>query len=95
MKIIWTATARKHLHGIFDYIAKDKPSAAASTASRIEESVSHLKSFPFLGRRDASLRSRMLSIPDIPYIVFYTVIEGEIKITAVHHAKQGLPTRRM
>ena len=47
--IRYLRTAEKDLDDIFEYIRKDKPSAAISLLEKFDKSISKLASNPFLG----------------------------------------------
>ncbi|MCI0506558.1 MAG: type II toxin-antitoxin system RelE/ParE family toxin [Gammaproteobacteria bacterium] len=48
-EIRWTEEAHHWLHGIYDYIAADNPSAAQKVVAGIYEKAQVLRSFPEIG----------------------------------------------
>jgi toxin ParE1/3/4 len=50
-KIRWTEEATRWLNDIYEYIAKDDPSAAGRVVAGIYDRVQLLRSFPALGHR--------------------------------------------
>jgi plasmid stabilization system protein ParE len=57
-EINWTAEAELWLKDIYDYIARDKPGAAAKVVSGICKNVQILKDFPEIGYKYRGTRRR-------------------------------------
>lgn len=71
-EVVWTEPALSDLDAIADYIALDKPAAAAGLVQRIFAHIGQLESFPELGSRPPELkRSRYRQIVEPPCRVFY------------------------
>ena len=88
VKIRYLPTAEKDLEDIFDYILKDKPSAALSLLENFDHSISQLALNPELGviPKDDRLKKlgyRMLIVGK--YLVFYVVKTNTIQIRRVIH----------
>jgi toxin ParE1/3/4 len=88
MKVIVREAAALDLDGIFEWISKDNPRAAAAMLERIRGRINRL-AFPGLahiGRPGLVEDTRELVEP--PYIIVYEVNElaGEIIVLAVVHA---------
>lgn len=86
--IRYLRTAERDLNDIFEYIKKDKPSAAVSLLERFDKSISQLASNPFLGiipkdERLKNLGYRMLIVD--PYLVFYIVKTRTVQIRRIIH----------
>jgi hypothetical protein len=58
---------------IRDYVAKDKPDAAARLATRIVSLVEALKEYPYLGRIGTGPGVRELIVGGTPYSIFFRV----------------------
>jgi toxin ParE1/3/4 len=87
-KIRYLSTAEKDLDDIFDYILRDKPSAALGLFEKIDHSISQLALNPEIGvvPKDDRLKKlgyRMLIIDK--YLVFYVVKTNTIQIRRVIH----------
>lgn len=54
-EIIWTEPALSDLDAIADYVALDKPDAAAALVKRMLEHVEHLQLYPEIGSRPPEL----------------------------------------
>lgn len=90
-KIEYLPSAANDLIEIVNYIKNDNQPAAVSLVSKIDESISHLSQFPYLGVtpediRLQSLGYRMLIIEN--YIVFYVVLEDVVEIRRIISGKR-------
>jgi plasmid stabilization system protein ParE len=86
--IRYLSTAQKDLDEIFDYILRDKPSAALSMLENFDHSISQLSLNPELGvipkdDRLKNLAYRMLIVEK--YLVFYVVKPRSIQIRRIIH----------
>ncbi|HTS38756.1 MAG TPA: type II toxin-antitoxin system RelE/ParE family toxin [Candidatus Solibacter sp.] len=88
LKIVWSPLARTRLREIHDYVARDKPEAAARLSARIVSVVEVLSEFPLLGRAGAEPGVRELIIGGTPYGVLYKVRGKRIMINTVWHGAQ-------
>jgi toxin ParE1/3/4 len=77
------------LQEIRDYVAKDKPDAAARLATRIVTLVEALKDHPYLGRAGSEPGVRELVVGGTPYLVFYRVRAQRVIITTIWHGAQS------
>jgi toxin ParE1/3/4 len=88
LEIRYLATAEKDLDIIFDYVAKDNPSAAASLLEEFDLAISSLSFNPELGviPKDDRLKNRGYRILIIrKYLVFYVVKGKVIQIRRILH----------
>lgn len=86
--IRYLRTAECDLYGIFDYISRDNPSAAAALLEKIDQSIALLADNPYLGviPKDERLKSkgyRMLVVQK--YLVFYIVKNKTVQIRRILH----------
>ena len=91
MKIIWSRRAIGHLTALRDYIAQDKPGAAAEVAAKILDAVERLEVFPNLGRPGRLAGTRELVVAGTPYVIPYRVRGNRIELLAVFHGRQRWP----
>ena len=82
--------AQQDLIDILDYIKQDNPGAALKLINEIDEVISKLEDFPFMGftPKDLYLKSlnyRMLVIDN--YLVFYIVKDLIVEIRRIIHGK--------
>jgi len=92
MKLVWSRHAVGQLAEIREYIARDKPGAAAHVAGRIREAVSLLKRHPHLGKRGLLPGTRELVVPGMPFVIAYRIRQRTVEIIAVHHGAQRRET---
>jgi toxin ParE1/3/4 len=97
VKVIYRHRVHSDLDAIFRYIARDNPLAAKKVISRITLSVSRLNRFPFLGRHGLKPGTRELSVPGVPYVIIYRVVEDVdedfVEIVAIYHTARNRPRR--
>ena len=91
MQVKWTRRALLNLDAAVDYIAKDNPTAAQSTAQQIWTASQLLAAQPGLGRPGRVASTRELIIPGLPYILPYTEKAGTIYILRVIHTSTMWP----
>jgi toxin ParE1/3/4 len=87
MRIVWRRLARDDLDRQFEWIAKDRPRAAAAMRERVITAIDLLEAWPLLGRRSRK-GFRELPVARSPFIVIYRVEETEIVIVRVMHGAQ-------
>lgn len=88
-RLQWDDRALADLDSIADYIAADKPRAAAKVIAYIRNAALSLETSPELGRASPEPGVRELILARYPYILAYEIIESEVRILAVfHHAQQ-------
>jgi toxin ParE1/3/4 len=85
VNLLFKRRALGHLKKIHAYIAKDNPAAARRVVERIEEVTSRLSFMPMSGRPGVVKGTRLLVVPNLPYIVVYRVRGGSVEIIAVLH----------
>lgn len=89
VEIVWSPLARKRLQEILDYVARDKPDAAARLATRIVALAEALKGHPYLGRAGSEPGVRELVVGGSPYLIFYRVRANRVTITTIWHGAQS------
>jgi addiction module RelE/StbE family toxin len=90
-KIEYLPSSAKDLTEIVDYIKIDSPQSALNFLDKIDESISHLEQFPFIGviPKDIRLQSlgyRILIIDN--YLVFYVVFDDIVEIRRIISGKR-------
>ncbi|MGD0271825.1 MAG: type II toxin-antitoxin system RelE/ParE family toxin [Candidatus Sulfotelmatobacter sp.] len=94
VEIVWSPRSLARLREIRDYIAKDKPDAAARLAMRIVSLVEALREHPFLGRAGGEPGVRELIVGGTPYLIFYRVRANRVTIATIWHGAQSRRRRR-
>ena len=93
MTVVWSARAVRDLAQLRAFIATDRPSAAATTATAILSSVELLAERPALGRPGRLPGTRERVVPGTPYLVPYRVRGDRLEVIAVLHGRQRWPER--
>ena len=90
MKLVFDEKALVDLEGIYNWIAKDNPSAALAVVERVFASAEHLASFPQMGHAGRDEGTLEWVVPRLPYIVIYEihVDRDEVIVVAVVHGAQ-------
>lgn len=91
--INYLSIARKDLTDIIEYIQEDNPNAALKFLNQIEDTISKLEDFPYMGAtpKDTLLQYKSYLILVIQsYLVFYVVKEKtlEVEIRRIIHGKR-------
>jgi toxin ParE1/3/4 len=90
LPIRWTARARRNFGVLMAYIAEVNPDAAEQLSHRIESAVLPLSEHPYLYRTGRVAGTReMVAHPN--YLVVYRVLDAEIEVVNVLHARQRYP----
>ena len=90
-KIEYLPSSAKDLTEIVDYLKIDSPQSALNFLDKIDESISHLEQFPFIGviPKDIRLQSlgyRILIIDN--YLVFYVGFDDIVEIRRIISGKR-------
>jgi len=91
MRVIWSKRAREDLEEIANYIAQDKPQAAANWLRDVQDSAVLLSTFPSSGqvleeKNDPSYRVLLIGM----YRLIYRVTETSVEILLVHRTSRRL-----
>jgi len=82
-KLVIAPSARQDLSDIFDYIARDKPIAAANWVEKIEEKCKLIAATPEFGERRPEYGSQIRSSVVGRYVIFFRPIESGIEVLRV------------
>jgi toxin ParE1/3/4 len=93
VRVRWLARALANLNAEAEFIARDKPRAAARVVHTIHETVDLLRQHPNLGRPGRVSGTRELVVPGTPYILPYRVRDDEIQILRVFHGARRWPSK--
>jgi toxin ParE1/3/4 len=92
MKILWSPLAIDRASEIAEYIAQDKPSAAAKWIDTVFSKVEQLKSTPEIGRLVPEIRNNQFrELIYGNYRIIYRIEKNQISILTIRHGKQILP----
>jgi toxin ParE1/3/4 len=90
VKLVFDEKALVDLEGIFNWIAKDNPTAAKAVVERLFASTEHLATFPQMGHAGRDEGTQEWVVPRLPYIVIYEIHadRNEAIVVAVVHGAQ-------
>ena len=91
MSVRWTRPALRDLEEIGDYIARDKPEAAARLVTKILDHAQALSEHPMKGRPGRAPQTRELVITGTPFVVPYRLRGNDVEILAVFHGARRWP----
>lgn len=92
MKILWSPLAIERATEIAEYIAQDKPSAAAKWIETVFSKVEQLKFSAEIGRFVPEIRNNQFrELIYGNYRVIYRIEKKQISILTIRHCKQILP----
>ncbi len=86
--IRWSLSASQQLIGIYDFIAQDKPEAAAEFTKSILDILERLAEHPLLGRPGRKAGTRELIVS--PFVVVCRSDEQVIDVQAIYHGRQRI-----
>ena len=89
MKVRWTTTALRDIESLHQYIAQDRPDAAAATLETICSGIEALERHLEMGRKGRANGTQEVIIP--PYVVVYRVHEAVIELLAIIHSARRWP----
>jgi len=84
MRLQYDPRALADLREIHEFIARDDATAAGRVIARIRHSIERLSVLPFSGRPGVK-DTRLLVVPNLPYIVVHRVCDNFVEILAVFH----------
>ena len=93
MRVKWTRKALVNLDNAVEYIAADKPAAAADVALKIWNTAQRLADQPGMGRPGRVSGTRELIVPGLSYILPYVEMDGAMFILRVMHASMKWPEK--
>ena len=82
-KLVIAPSARQDLSDIFDYIARDKPIAAANWVETIEEKCKLIATTPEFGEKRPEYGTDIRSSVVGRYVIFFRPIENGIEVVRV------------
>ena len=91
MKVRFTRTAQRDLAQIHTYISLDSPTIASRFVVRLIERARELADQPLAGRETDEPGVRVIVAPKLRYFIFYTIVEGEVRVTHIRHTSRRRP----
>ncbi len=91
MKVFWTDTAKSHLYGIRDFIARDSETYAKRVIDRLTRRSQQIASFPMSGRVVPEFRiDQLREVFEGPFRIIYYIKADCIEVLAVIHGAQNV-----
>lgn len=92
-RIRYTQQSVDDMDAIFDYIVIENRDAAVKLLQAFEESIGHLADTPYIGAallagETAMIASGYRYLVVSPYMIFYRVFDGEVRIGRILHSRQ-------
>lgn len=92
MHVRFSPRAKADLRSIYSCIAQQNPSAAVRVVDRVLIAISHLETFPLLGRTGRVYGTRELVMRGLPYYAVYSLPdEYHIDVERVLHGARMWP----
>lgn len=91
MKIRLSQAAVRDLREVRAHIALDSPEAARQVVVRLQKSVELLAARPDMGRPSANGKTREWSVPGLPYVIPYRVVDDVLEIVRIWHTRRDRP----
>ena len=91
LKVKYTPIAIQDLNAGYDYIYSENPVAARQVIERIEQTVIHLKSQPFMGHAGRVEETYEVYVPNTPFIIVYQVSSELLVIVSILHTARKYP----
>ena len=91
MKVRFTRPAQRDLAQIHAYISQDSPDIASRFVARLIERSRMLADNPLEGRETDEPNTRVIVVPRLRYLIFYTIVAEEIHITHIRHTSRRRP----
>ncbi len=86
MKLTVTDRAKQDLKSVGTFIARDNPVRAQSFVREIRSYIFSLAEFPHKGVAREDVRPGLKMIAFGPYLIFYTVTAGDVRVERVVHS---------
>ncbi|MCF6248325.1 MAG: type II toxin-antitoxin system RelE/ParE family toxin [Desulfobacula sp.] len=93
MPVKWTRKALLNLDQAIEYIASDKPMAAAEAGAKVWNAAKMLADHPGIGRPGRVAGTREFVIQGLPYILPYVERNSVVYILRVMHTAMRWPER--
>jgi addiction module RelE/StbE family toxin len=91
MRVRFTRPAQRDLQRIHSYISQENPEAASRVVARLIELAKSLADHPQEGRATDEPNARVIVVPKLRYLIFYSVAGGEVHITHIRHTARNRP----
>ena len=90
MRVVWTPEAEQDRLDIWDHIAADYPSAAASIDELFSDAADRLTTYPYIGG-PGKISGTYELIPHKSYRLVYEISENTVWVLALVHTSRQWP----
>ncbi len=94
MRVIWTPDALQDRTDIWDYIATDNPTAAATMDALFSDAANRLRDHPKMGKPGRIAGTRELVVHESYRLVYEIQSETIWLLVLIHTARQWPPVKR-
>jgi toxin ParE1/3/4 len=91
MRVRFTGPAQRDLQRIHSYIGQENPEAASRVVARLIELAKSLADHPEEGRATDEPNARVIVVPKLRYLIFYSIAGDEVHITHIRHTARNRP----
>src|SRR5579859_4091749 len=91
MKVIWSATAVRHLREAIEFIQSESTRGSATVRRRVVKTALRLGQMPYSGRTGRIDGTREAVVPGVPFIVVYEVSANAVEIVGIWHTARLWP----
>jgi addiction module RelE/StbE family toxin len=91
VKLVWTRLALADLRHVHDYIAAERPRAAAEITEHISRATRMIAEHPEMGRHGRVAGTRELVVAGTPFLFAYRVRGERVEVLALLHAARRWP----
>lgn len=88
MRLRWSQRANADLERLWHFVAAFSPDRADMIEATLHRRIDRLETFPKMGRIVRAPDVRALSLPDIQYVVTYSVVDDEVRIIGIRHTRE-------
>lgn len=92
MRVRFTRPAQADLQQIYAYVSKDNPVEASRLVARLIEHAQLIGRTPYEGRPTDEPDARVIVVPRLRHVIFYTITGGEVIITHIRHTSRRRPS---
>jgi addiction module RelE/StbE family toxin len=91
MRVRFTRPAQRDLEKIYSHISKESSQAASRVVTRLIELARWIGDHPQKGRETDEPNVRVIIVPKLHYLIFYSIVGDEIQITHIRHTARSRP----
>jgi toxin ParE1/3/4 len=88
MRVRYTPRARSDLQSILQYIDERSPRGARNIKRAVQKTIELIGEFPEGGRRAGEQATRVLPAGRYPYLIYWSVDQGEAWLVHIRHARR-------